>query len=91
MGYIRGFVHGAVVGTVVGLCVAPQPGERTRAQLSGFNRAAREGYGVARKTVGQIAPAVSGATSVARSQVERLRHREEATAQGGAHDANGHR
>lgn len=90
MGYIRGFVHGAVVGTVVGLCVAPQTGEHTRRQLSAFSRAAREGFGTARKTVTQFAPVVSGATSAARSQVGRFRHREEATP-ASAHGANGHR
>jgi gas vesicle protein len=89
MGYIRGFVHGAVAGTVVGLCIAPQPGERTRAQLAVLARAARDGYGVASRTMKQMAPVLSGAASVARSQAERLRRREEAASgsngQSGSH------
>jgi gas vesicle protein len=88
MGYIRGFVHGAVTGTIVGICVAPQSGERTRAQLSAFGRAARESYDVASRTVRQIAPVVSGAASVARHQVARKRQQEEAS---GVHQDNGYR
>lgn len=77
MGYIRGFVHGAVAGTVVGICVAPQPGERTRQQLAAFGRAAREGYDVAQRTVKQVAPVVSGVAQVAREQVARARRAED--------------
>ena len=33
MGYFRGLMHGAAVGTVVGLCIAPQTGDKTRAQI----------------------------------------------------------
>lgn len=87
MGYIRGFVHGAVTGTIVGMCVAPQSGARTRAQLGAFGHAARESYDAASRTVRQIAPVVSGAAAAARSQVGRKRH-EEAV---GAPPENGHR
>jgi len=73
MGYIRGFVHGTIAGTVVGLCVAPQEGVRTRAQLTAFSRAAREGYGVAEKTVRQVAPIASAAATMAREQIQRAR------------------
>ena len=74
MGYVRGFVHGTVVGTVVGLCIAPQPGRRTREQLQAFGAAAREGYGVAEKTVRRMAPLASTAAHIARQQAERVRH-----------------
>ncbi len=87
MGYIRGFVHGVVTGTIVGMCVAPQSGERTRAQLGAFGHAARESYDVASRTVRQIAPVVTGAASVARSQVARKRHQENSVAP----QENGHR
>jgi gas vesicle protein len=87
MGYIRGFIHGAVAGTIVGICVAPQPGERTRAQLGSFGRAARDSYDLASRTVRQVAPVVSGAASVARSQVGRMRHQEAS----GVHQENGQR
>ena len=43
MGYFRGLMHGAAVGTVIGLCVAPQTGDKTRAQLRLMTAAAREG------------------------------------------------
>ena len=49
MGYIKGLVHGAVVGTLVGLWVAPQSGERTRAQLRAFGKAARDGIDTAQR------------------------------------------
>jgi hypothetical protein len=43
MGYIRGLMHGAAVGTVVGLCIAPQTGDKTRAQIRLMTAVAREG------------------------------------------------
>jgi gas vesicle protein len=89
MGYMRGFVHGAMAGTVLGLCLAPQPGDQTRAQLSAFGRAARDGYGVARRTWEQIAPVVSGATSLVGHQVERMRRREEASSVDDGHTGGG--
>lgn len=73
MGYVRGLVHGAVVGTVVGLCIAPQDGARTRAQLAGFGRAARDGYSVAERTVRQLAPVVGSAAGLAKEQVAKAR------------------
>ena len=77
MGYIRGFVHGAVVGAVIGICFAPQQGERTRAQLVAFGRAAREGVDTAQRTAKHVAPVFAGAASLAREQVVRRRHHEE--------------
>jgi hypothetical protein len=66
MGYLRGFVHGSVVGTVVGLCVAPQPGPKTRQQLAAFGAAARDGYQVAERTVRRVAPFAGAAAGFAR-------------------------
>jgi gas vesicle protein len=77
MGYIRGFVHGAVAGAVIGICFAPQPGERTRAQLVVFGRAVREGVDAAQRTAKHVAPVFAGAASLAREQVVRRRHHEE--------------
>ncbi|MGO8685670.1 MAG: hypothetical protein ACLQT7_00600 [Candidatus Dormibacteria bacterium] len=90
MGYIRGFVHGAVAGAVIGICIAPQPGERTRAQLSALGRAARGGVDTAQRTAKHVAPVVSGAAAAARHQVERRRHHEDAEAAFRATTDNGH-
>ncbi len=67
MGYPRGFVHGAVIGTVLGLCIAPQTGDRTRAQLRVGVKAAREGAEVTARALKRVAPVASYA-------VERVRH-----------------
>jgi gas vesicle protein len=74
MGYIRGFVHGSVIGVVAGLCVAPQPGSKTRQQLAACGAAARDGYQAAERTVRRVAPFASAAADVARHQVEKVRH-----------------
>jgi gas vesicle protein len=74
MGYIKGFVHGAVAGTLIGLWVAPQSGERTRAQLRAFGKAARGGVDAAQRTAKQVAPVVGGAASLAREELERRGH-----------------
>lgn len=77
MGYVRGFVHGSVVGTVVGICLAPQPGARTRQQLAAFGTAARDGIQVAERTVRRVAPFASSAVHVARQQVEKARQHDD--------------
>jgi gas vesicle protein len=69
MGYVRGIVHGTVIGTVVGICIAPQQGKRTREQLSAFGNAAKEGYGLAEKTVQSVAPFANAAFQVVRNQL----------------------
>jgi gas vesicle protein len=74
MGYVRGFVHGGVVGAVVGICVAPQPGVKTRQQLAAFGSAARDGYQIAERTVRRVAPFASAAADVARHQVDKVIH-----------------
>lgn len=73
MGYVRGFIHGAIAGTAIGVCVAPQPGSRTRAQLSGLAEAAQSCFHVARRTAQRVAPLAAGAASAAREKVERTR------------------
>jgi gas vesicle protein len=77
MGYIRGVVHGAIAGTVLGICIAPQPGEKTRQQLAAFGRAAHDGYDVAQRTAKQMAPVVSAAAHMAKEQVAKVRHSDE--------------
>lgn len=74
MGYVRGFVHGGVAGVVVGLCIAPQPGTKTRQQLAAFGAAARDGYQVAERTVRRVAPFAGAAAELARQQVANVRH-----------------
>jgi gas vesicle protein len=73
MGYVRGFVHGGAAGVVVGLCIAPQPGAKTRQQLAAFGAAARDGYQVAERTVRRVAPFAGAAADLARQQVEKAR------------------
>ena len=95
MGYLRGFVHGSVVGAVVGLCVAPQPGNKTRQQLAAFGAAAKDGYQVAERTVRRVAPFASAAAEVARQQVDKVRHDDEGVAVDGSvrihNETNGRR
>ncbi len=90
MGYIRGFIHGAVAGTLIGLWIAPQSGERTRAQLRAFGEAARDGMDSAQRTAKHVAPVVGGAASLAREQIERRRHHEESEAAFRTTTENGH-
>jgi gas vesicle protein len=73
MAYIRGFMHGAVVGTVVGLCVAPQTGDKTRAQLRVAQAAAREGMMATGRALHRARPMASGAVHL----VATARHRGE--------------
>ncbi|HVC03951.1 MAG TPA: YtxH domain-containing protein [Candidatus Acidoferrales bacterium] len=73
MAYIRGFVHGAVVGTAIGLCVAPQTGDKTRAQLRVAGAAAREGMTTAGRVLQRARPMASGAAHL----VATARHRGE--------------
>jgi gas vesicle protein len=72
MGYVRGVVHGTVIGTVVGICIAPQQGKSTREQLSAFGTAAKEGYGLAGKTVNIITPFANAAFQVIRNQLSHV-------------------
>lgn len=88
MGYIRGFVHGAVVGTVAGICIAPQPGNRTRQQLSAFGSAARNGYQVAESTFRRVAPFANVAATMARQQVDKVMKDDDAVGSGSVHIHN---
>jgi gas vesicle protein len=78
VGYVRGFVHGTVAGTVIGLCVAPQTGDKTRAQLKVAGAAAREGITATSRTLRRMAPVAGSAIHA----VEQLRHRSGAAPQG---------
>ena len=78
MGYIRGFMHGAVIGTAIGLCVAPQTGDKTRAQLRVLSAAAREGAMSTGRALNRAKPMASGAVQL----VATARHR-------GEHATNG--
>ena len=95
MGYIRGFVHGSVVGVVAGLCIAPQPGPKTRQQLAAFGAAARDGYQVAERTVRRVAPFASAAADLARHQVDKVARDDDAVAVDGSvrihNETNGRR
>jgi gas vesicle protein len=63
-----------VAGTVIGLCIAPQPGEKTRVQLRDAYKAVREGAEVAASTLRRMAPVVA---PVASSMVDKVRRRNE--------------
>jgi len=101
MGYIRGVVHGTVIGTVVGLCIAPQEGTRTRAQLSRALEQARSTALKAQETARVVVPmaqsaarGVVGAAGSVRDQVEKRRHHEDAepyvSVNGGGNGSPGH-
>jgi gas vesicle protein len=88
MGYLRGVVHGTVVGTVIGLCIAPQEGSRTRAQLQRAAGQARSGMQRAQATARTVMPvAQSAARTVVeaagsvRGGVDRIRHHDEEQAE----------
>lgn len=76
MGYFRGFFQGAVTGTVIGLCIAPQTGDKTRAQIREGAKALREGAEVTSRALQRVAPVASSAVQV----VERVRHRNDGDA-----------
>jgi len=66
MGYLKGFIHGAAVGTAVGICFAPQPGRRTREQVSSFAGTASDAAAKAQEAARKAAPyAQSAASTVA--------------------------
>ncbi|GAC1342917.1 MAG: hypothetical protein NVSMB29_15100 [Candidatus Dormibacteria bacterium] len=66
MGYLKGFIHGAAVGTVVGICFAPQPGRKTREQVSSFAGTASDAAAKAQEAARKAAPfAQSAASTVA--------------------------
>ncbi|MFN2451024.1 MAG: YtxH domain-containing protein [Candidatus Dormibacteria bacterium] len=63
MGYLKGFIHGAAIGTAVGICVAPQPGRKTREQVSSFAGSASGAAAKAQDAARQAAPFVQSAAS----------------------------
>ena len=78
MAYLRGLVHGAALGTMIGLCVAPQTGERTRAQLRAAGLAARSGAVATTRALQKAAPVASSAVHI----VARARQRSDTAANG---------
>lgn len=83
MGYIRGFVHGAVVGGIVGLCVAPQPGPKTRKQIMKFIDTARDNVQKAQDTARKVTPLAQDAAKTMsdkagfmRNSMEKIWHHE---------------
>ncbi len=84
MGYLRGFMHGAAVGTVVGLCVAPQTGDKTRAQLRVLTAAAREGAMTTGRALSRAKPMASGAAHLVATARHRGEHATNGTAAKGA-------
>ncbi|HEV7678885.1 MAG TPA: YtxH domain-containing protein [Candidatus Dormibacteraeota bacterium] len=84
MGYVRGVMHGMVIGTAIGVCIAPQEGSRTRAQIARAVEQGRIGMQRAQETARTVVPkAQSAARSVAeaavsvRDTVEKIRHHED--------------
>jgi gas vesicle protein len=80
MGYIRGFMHGAVVGTVIGLSVAPQTGDKTRAQLRVLSGAVREKATATGRALNKAAPMAAGAVQLVASARHRGDHASNGTA-----------
>ena len=78
MGYVRGFAHGTLAGVALGLCVAPQTGDKTRAQVAASVKAIREGADVTMRALQRVAPVASGAVHA----VDRVRHRNERAVEG---------
>jgi gas vesicle protein len=74
MGYIRGLVHGAVLGTAIGLCVAPQTGEKTRAQLRVMSAAAQEGAMTTGRALRRAKPMANGAVHIVATARRRGEH-----------------
>jgi gas vesicle protein len=79
MGYIRGVIHGTAIGTVVGLCIAPQEGSRTRAQLSKAIEQTRATVQRAQGTARVMMPKAQNAARTVVEQVEKIRHHDEQT------------
>jgi gas vesicle protein len=80
MGYIRGVIHGTVIGTAVGICIAPQDGARTRAQIARAAEQARSTVQKAQETARVVVPkaqvaarSLAGAAGSVREQVEKRR------------------
>jgi gas vesicle protein len=89
MGYIRGFMHGAAVGTVIGLSVAPQTGDKTRAQLRVLGEAVREKATATGRALNKAAPMAAGAVQLVASARHRGEHATNGTAKKGAANGTG--
>jgi gas vesicle protein len=80
MGYIRGLMHGAAVGTVVGLCIAPQTGDKTRAQIRLMTAVAREGAMTTGRALSKAKPVATGAVHMVATARHRGEHAPNGTA-----------
>lgn len=80
MGYFRGLMHGAAIGTVIGLCVAPQTGDKTCAQLRVASAAAREGARSTGRALSRARPMASGAAHLVATARRRGEHAANGTA-----------
>ncbi len=78
MGYVRGIIHGTVIGTVVGLCIAPQEGSRTRAQLARAVEQTRSTVQKAQETARTVMPVAQSAVRTVAEAVEKRRSHSEA-------------
>jgi gas vesicle protein len=74
MGYFRGVIHGMAVGTVIGLCIAPQEGARTRAQVQRAVQQARSGVQRAQSTARTVMPVAQTAVRTVAGAAGRMRH-----------------
>ena len=77
MGYFRGLIHGAAIGTVVGICIAPQDGARTRAQVQRAAEQARSGVQRAQETARTVMPMAQTAVRSVAGAADRIRHAHE--------------
>ena len=76
MGYFRGLVHGVAIGTLAGLCVAPQKGDKTRAQVQGIVIGAQKTAKSVQKTARRVAPQVQDAARSAVDTANKVASRE---------------
>lgn len=74
MGYFRGVIHGMAVGTAIGLCIAPQDGARTRAQVQRAVQQARSGVQRAQSTARTMMPVAQTAVRTVAGAAGRMRH-----------------
>ena len=86
MGYTRGLIHGTAIGVVIGLSIAPQPGDRTRAQLREAAKGVRAGLELTGRAMQRVAPVVAPVAGNAVHVVDRVRHRRDTEP---AYPANG--
>jgi len=81
VGYFRGLIHGIALGTLAGLALAPQPGDRTRAQMREAAKGVKGGIETTGRAVQRVAPAVGpvagSAVQIVTTRVRRRRPEDE--------------